>query len=167
MISPLRILGQAAGYAAFAALIGYFSASPSYTYLDPGKAQIKMSFSHAAKPKGECRRRTAEEIAALPPNMRRPFDCPRERLPVLLELVLDGTVLMRESLPPAGLSGDGPSSVYRRFAVTAGQHRLVARLRDSARAEGFDYEREAEIDLVPGQNFVVDFRAEVGGFRFM
>ena len=51
--------------------------------------------------------------------------------------------------------------------VSAGRHRLVARLRDSDRTEGFDYEHEAEIELAPGQNFVVDFRAVSGGFIFM
>ena len=57
--------------------------------------------------------------------------------------------------------------------VTKGWGALVSRadkgaerLRDSARSESFDYEREVEVDLVPGQNFVVDFRAEAGGFIF-
>jgi hypothetical protein len=167
MISPLRILGQGAAYALFAALLGYFSAAPRYTYLEPGMALIKLSFSHAAQHKGKCRRLSAKEIAALPPNMRRPFDCPRGRLPVLVELDLDGKVLSRKELPPSGLSGDGPASIYERFAVPAGSHKLVARLRDSARTEGFDYESDIQIELTPGQNFVIDFRAETGGFRFM
>lgn len=167
MTRPLAILGQALAYLLFAAVLGVFSAAPSYTYLEPDRALIKLSFSHAAQRKGECRRLTPEEIAALPPNMRRTQDCPRERLPVLVELVLDGRVVARELLPPAGLHGDGASAVYRRFPVTTGRHRLVARLRDSDRTEGFDYESAAEIELAPGQNFVVDFRSETGGFIFM
>ena len=167
MITPVRLAAQAVAYLVFAALVGYLSAAPAYVHLDPGKALIKLSFSHAAKPKGGCRRLSAEEIAALPPNMRRPLDCPRERLPVLIELVLDGQVLVRESLPPSGLARDGNSTIYRRLPVTAGGHHLVARLRDSARTEGFDYEAEADIELAPGQNFVVDFHAETGGFIFL
>ena len=66
----------------------------------------------------------------------------------------------------AGLHPDGASAVYQRFSVAAGHHRIVARLRDSARSEGFDHERAMEIDLFPGQNFVIDFRAESGGFIF-
>ncbi len=167
MTRPLAILGQALAYLLFAAVLGVFSAAPSYTHLEPDRALIKLSFSHAAQRKGECRRLTPEEIAALPPNMRRTQDCPRERLPVLVELVLDGRVVARELLPPAGLHGDGASAVYRRFPVNAGRHRLVARLRDSGRTEGFDYEGAAEVELAPGQNFVVDFRSETGGFIFM
>jgi hypothetical protein len=167
MIRPRRILGQALAYLLFAAPLGVFSAAPSYTYLEPDKALIKLSFSHAAQRKGECRRLSREEIAALPPNMRRTEDCPRERLPVVVELVLDGRVVAHDVLPPAGLRRDGASAVYRRFPVAAGRHRLLARLRDSNRAEGFDYEQAAEVELAPGQNFVVDFRAEAGGFIFM
>ena len=81
--------------------------------------------------------------------------------------MLDGRVVTRELLPPAGLHGDGASAVYRRFAVKAGRHRLVAGLRDIERTEGFDYEGAAEVELAPGQNFVVDFRSETGGFIFM
>jgi hypothetical protein len=164
VIKLLQLAAQAAAYLLFAALLGYLSVAPAYVHLDPDKALIKLSLSHAAKPKGECRRLSAEEIAALPPNMRRPLDCPRERLPVLVELVLNGQVLVRQSLPPSGLSRDGTSTIYRRLPVIAGGHHLIVRLRDSARTEGFDYEAEADIELAPGQNFVVDFHADTGGF---
>ena len=45
-------------------------------------------------------------------------------------------------------------------------YELVARLRDSARESGFDYEGTAEVELRPGENYVVDFRSELGGFLF-
>jgi hypothetical protein len=99
--------------------------------------------------------------------MRRPLDCPRERLPVVVELVADGKVLLQAALPPSGLSGDGPSQVYHRFLVEAGPHEITARLRDSDRTEGYDYERSATLELRPAQNFVIDFRADAGGFVFM
>lgn len=166
MISPLKIIGQIAAYTAFAVFIGVFSANPSYTYLGPDQAVVKLSFSHAAKRIGTCRRLTAEEIAALPANMRRTQDCPRERLPLLVELVLNDEVLTHRVLRPAGLHRDGTSAIYQSFVVPAGRHRLIARLRDSDRAQDFDYEQETVVDLVPGQNFVIDFRAESGGFVF-
>jgi len=99
--------------------------------------------------------------------MRRPSDCPRERLPLLIELELDGEPLYRDSLPASGLAGDGASTAYKKFPVAAGKHTLVARLRDSRRAAGFDYEQTAEITLNPQQNFVLDFRPELGGFLFL
>lgn len=166
MTTPLALAGQGIAYLLFALLIGYFSAAPVYVHVDPDKAVIKLSFSHAGARKEECRRLNPEEIARLAPNMRRPFDCPRERVPLLVELVMDGRVLYRASLPPSGLAGDGAASVYQRFTVESGGHKLIARLRDSRRTEGFDYEGRAEAQLDPGQNFVIDFRAETGGFVF-
>jgi hypothetical protein len=67
---------------------------------------------------------------------------------------------------PVGLSGDGPSAVYRRLPVAAGDHQLEVRLRDSARTEGFDYHHQAQVTLGPREIMVVDFRAEMGGFLF-
>jgi len=166
MTRPFPLLGQAVAYILFAAFLGVFSAAPSITYLEADQAVIKLSFSHAGDHAGPCRRLTQEEIDALPANMRRSEDCPRERLSLLVELELDGEIATRRLLPPAGLHRDGASAVYQRFQVAAGKHRIVARLRDSARSEGFDYEREVEVELAPGQNFVVDFRAESGGFIF-
>jgi hypothetical protein len=49
-----------------------------------------------------------EEIAKLPPNMRRPLDCPRGRRPIYVELDVGHQVSYRASLPPTGIAGDGP-----------------------------------------------------------
>jgi hypothetical protein len=163
----VQFVGQAIAYAAFAVAIGYFATRPAYTHLDPDKALIKLSFSHAGQRKGDCRRLTPEELAELAPNMRRPLDCPRERLPLRVELLLDGATVFQGELPPSGLAGDGASTVYRKFPVAPGQHRLTARLRDTARTEGFDYESEQDIVLEPRQVFVVDFKAALGGFIFL
>ncbi|MGB5718703.1 MAG: hypothetical protein WBN81_16600 [Gammaproteobacteria bacterium] len=162
-----QYIGQAVAYALFAMVIGYFATQPSYTYLEPGKAQIKLSFGHAGAHTTDCRRLSQEELNQLAPNMRRPLDCPRGRLPVLIELELDGELLYRGELPPSGLAGDGVSTAYQKFAVDPGQHQLVARLRDSNRSEGFDYEKASGITLSPQQNFVVDFHPSRGGFQFL
>jgi hypothetical protein len=166
MTKPLNLIGQVIAYAVFAAMLGYFSAAPAYVHRDPSMAQIKISFSHAAQRIGECRRLSPEEIAKLAPNMRRPLDCPRGRLPILIELDLDNQPLYRGVLPPTGLARDGSATIYQRFSVKPGKHHLVARLRDSKRTSGFDYESAADIELVPQQNFVIEFRAETGGFIF-
>ncbi len=166
MTKPLPLLGQAVAYILFVAFLGVFSVAPSYTYLEPNLAVITLSLSHAGDRIGPCRRLTQEEIAALPANMRRSEECPRARLPLLVELELDGEVATHRLVPPAGLHRDSASAIYQRIQVSAGKHRIVARLRDSARSEGFDYQREIEVELAPGQNFVIDFRAESGGFIF-
>ncbi|HSW52194.1 MAG TPA: hypothetical protein VLG93_03095 [Sulfuricaulis sp.] len=161
-----RYLGQAVFYGLFVAFIGYFSVAPAYVHFPSDQALIKVSFSHAGQPLEECRVRTAEELAKLPPNMRLPMQCGRERSPVTLELDLDGQPVYRAELPPRGLSRDGASTVYQRFPVPAGQYRLRARLKDSVRVPDFNYTKEADVTVVPGQVFVVDFNPRAGGFVF-
>lgn len=167
MASIFQYLGQAIAYTLFAVVLGYFATKPAYTYFPPDKAQIKLSFGHAADHETECRRLTQEELNQLAPNMRRPMDCPRGRLPVLIELELDGELLYSAELPPSGIAGDGVSTAYKTFAVEPGQHQLVARLRDSSRSEGFDHEKSSVITLSPQQNFVIDFHPSRGGFLFL
>ena len=152
------LVGQIIAFTLFAIGLGYFSNSPTYTHHDPEMAQIKLSFSHASQHKEECRRLSPEEIAALAPNMRHPMDCPRKRVPVLVEMIVDGNILLRKSYVPTGLAQDGATSAYEKVSVTPGQHNLTIRLRDSNRGEGFDYEDSINISLVPRQQFVIDFR---------
>jgi hypothetical protein len=164
MADATRYAGQAAIYLLFAVVIGYFADRPSYRHFPEGQALIKLSFSHGASPRVPCKKLTQAELNELAPNMRRATRCERERLPVEVEVDLDGQLLYRASVPPSGLAKDGPSRVYERFAVPAGRHELTARLRDTNRVEGFDYVRELEIDLNAGQSLAVDFRTETGGF---
>lgn len=166
MIKPLRLVAQIAVYGGFAALIGYFSDSPAYTYFEGDKAVIVLSFAHGANRKEACRRLSREELQKLAPNMRKPMSCKRERLPVVVKLALDGTEIFHASLPPTGLSGDGPSRAYQRFVVPAGRHTVVAQLRDTNRESGFDYASTKTIELRPAQSLAVDFRADIGGFIF-
>ncbi len=164
MIRPLPWFGQALAYAGFAVTVGVLSVAPSWSPVGEDQALIKLSFTHAGQRKVECRILRPEEIAALPPNMRRPQDCPRERLPVFVELSLDDRTLFAEMLQPSGIWQDGASNVYRRIPLPAGQHRLTARLRDSARSSGFDSERTFELDIAAGQNIVIDYQPQRGGF---
>jgi ferredoxin/coenzyme F420-reducing hydrogenase delta subunit len=158
----LRIAGQVAIYAAMAVLVGYLSVLPRHPVLAPDHTMISLSFSHAGHPKKECKPLTPEEMAQLQPNMRRPRDCPRERWPVEIELAMNGQLLFSGVEPPAGLWDDGPSTVYKRFAVPAGPAELTVRLRDSGRKQGYDFERTERVELKPGENRVIDFH-ELGG----
>lgn len=163
-MKPLRYAAQAVVVLITLGLIGYFSASPPYGRVPEESAVIKLSFAHAAVKKGGCRELSAEEIARLAPNMRRKTVCSRERLPVDIDVSLNGQPLYADRLPPTGLSGDGPSRAYERFVVAPGSHTLVLRLRDSDRTEGFDYETMHTVTLAAGQSLAIDFFE--GGFRF-
>lgn len=165
MNAPARFAVQGVLYAAFVAFVGYFANAPTYQALAPGDALVRLSFSHGAQRKEPCRKRTAEELAKLSPNMRAPLDCPRERASVIVELEMDGQLLYRIVAPPTGLARDGASTVYRRLAVKAGRHDFRARLSDNASGE-FDYVAERSIDLGAGRALLIDFNAGQGGFLF-
>jgi len=162
-VGPRAWFGQVLLYALFALAIGVFSHWPPYRHLGADEALIKLSLVHAGKPVGECRERTAEELAALPPNMRAPTVCPRERSPVTVELDIDGAPAARIEAPPSGLSGDGASAVYRRLTVRAGERSIAVRLRDDVRAEGFTHTLRRRVTLAPAQVLVIDFDAQSGG----
>lgn len=163
MTTATKWIGQALLYVAFALAIGVFSHWPAYTPLPPGQALVKVSFIHHGQRVAECRQLTPEELAKLPPNMRAPMQCGRERAPVTIELDIDGATVYRQVAPPSGLSHDGASAVYHRLQVAAGAHRIAVRLKDRAGPVPFTHTREATITLRPAQVLVIDFDAQRGG----
>ncbi len=158
-----RYAGQVLAWGAFAAFVGYFATSPAYRYLDADQGLLRLSFKHPGKIKADCRRRTPEELAKLQPQFRTELDCPRERSPVRVRVALDDEPLYDEVFPPAGLSRDGASSGYRRLPIAAGTHRLRVQFNDDVRVQGFTHERDAQVDVRPGQVVLIDFDPERGG----
>ena len=153
-------------YAAFAAAVGWFATMPPYRYADPAMASVKVSLSHAADRVEPCVQLTPEQIAELAMNMRQTEACERERLPLYVEIEIDGEIVFSLVAEPSGLWSDGPSSVYERFDVEPGAHTITARLRDTARSDGWDYEETGDVLLEPGRYFTVTFKAGTGGFTF-
>ena len=166
MPSLTQYAGQALLYAAFAAAIGTFASWPDHNQLPADSAQIKLAFNHSGARVEDCRKLTAQELSKLPSNKRKPNNCSRERVPIAIQLMIDGILLYEAVLPPSGLSSDGQARAYQKFIVSAGKHVIQARLRDSNRAEGFDYESRFEGELASRQNLAIDFKAEQGGFLF-
>jgi len=167
--SPRRLIawvGQFLLYGAFAGIIALFSGWPAYRQLDVNQALIKLSIVHEGQRVAPCRQLSAKELEALPPNMRAPSQCPRERSPLLVEVDVDGRLAQRQRARPSGLSRDGSASLYQRLPVRAGRHVVSVRLRDSARSEGFDYQGKAQVELVPGQILVVDFDSVAREIQF-
>ena len=156
---------QALLYAAFAAFVGYLSVAPAYQYADPGLAVIKLSLSHAADRVEACVKLTPQQINERAMKGEPINECERERLPLAVELDVDGTTVLSLTAVPSGLWKDGPASVYERLAFDAGAHTVAVRLRDSARETGWDYEYSEEVNLASGRYFPITFRAENGGFE--
>lgn len=164
MKRAFRIIAQGVVYCAFAVLVGYFSAAPAYRLLDDGEAQIKLSFAYGGKPVGGCRDRTAAELEALAPNMRKAQVCSRERVPLAIEFELDDKMIYKNVLPPSGLRGDGPSRMYEKFVIGAGEHKVGLRLRTTVRDEGWDYITRRIVHVDAGDNLAIDFDPVAGGF---
>jgi hypothetical protein len=166
MMRLLRLAGQFAIIAVLFAGVAWLSDRPVYRSIPEGSGVMMLTFVHGADRKAECRRLSPEEIAKLPPNMRRVQDCPRVRRPLYVEFDIDGRRVYAAALPPTGIAGDGPSRVYQRFVMPAGKYDVAVRMRDTARADGFDHERRGTVDFAPSQMFVIDFRPESGEFIF-
>lgn len=165
-MKAIRFLAQLALYAPLMAILGYFSTEPRFSAVSPDEALVRVSFIHSTQRKQACRERSAEELAKLAPNMRAALDCPRERSPLLVEIELDGKVVLRREVEPSGLRRDGNVAVYERMALPAGRHRIVARLRDRPEGE-FNYVREETLELSGGRSIIIDFNAARGGFAFL
>lgn len=166
MKRALRLAGQFLVIGALFAGVAWLSDRPVYRNIPEGSGMMMLTFVHGADRKGECRRLSPEEISRLAPNMRRVQDCPRVRRSLYVELDIDGRKIYAAALPPTGIAGDGPSRVYQRFVMPAGKYDVAVRMRDTARADGFDHERRGTVDFAPSQLFIIDFRPESGEFIF-
>ena len=164
MAKPAAIIGQIVLYGAFAALIGYYSTNPIYKQIPDDVALVKLSMSHLGG--RECRKRTADELAKLPPNMRAPLDCPRGRSDTKIVLELDEKPFYEVIMKPTGLSRDGVGTVFKRFELKAGTYKLAARMNDNLVNPGYNFVKEEQITLKPAQVLVIDFNPDQGGLFF-
>lgn len=162
----MKYLAQFLAYAIFAAIVGLLSVWPGFRLLAPDQAIVSLTISHAGQRIGECRRLTQDELNELPPNMRKPTDCPRERHPIRVELRADGAVLFQDTAPPSGLWSDGKATVYRRIQMDVGRHELFVGMNDSGGDDSFDFELISILALTPGQNLVIDFDEMQQAFVF-
>jgi len=152
-----RPAGVIATWLLLAALSLVFTTWPRFSQLGEGNAIISLTFSQAGQRLQECRKRTQEELNKLPPNMRKPTDCPRERHPVDVVFRADGETLYQRSHSPSGFWSDGQSTVYFRAEIPAGEHQLFIGMSDSGRKDGFDYSDQTLFTLTSGQHMVVEF----------
>jgi hypothetical protein len=158
MVEPRRLLFQATLYALFFVPLVFITQQPAHTTLEPGLAEFKLAIRHAGKIVGECVPLSAGNYEQLPSNMNRPETCPRERSPLELELIMDGDVLYRETVSASGLHSDGVASMYRRFSIPAGSHRLQLLMNDDIAIDGPTWQLERDIELQAAQVMVATFK---------
>jgi ferredoxin/coenzyme F420-reducing hydrogenase delta subunit len=152
--------------ALFSVLVGALSVWPKFQLLDDGMAMVSLSFSHAGQRIRECRKLTQEELNELPPNMRKPDDCPRERLPVHVVFRVGEETIYEATRRPTGLWKDGSANVYQRLQMEAGKQQLFIGMNESGATDGFDYSLSGEVELRPGDHLVVEFDQTAKTFVF-
>ncbi|MBF0194132.1 MAG: hypothetical protein HQL71_06215 [Magnetococcales bacterium] len=153
----VRYALQGAAYTVFCAIIYFLSTAPAYNYLEADQAEIKLAFKHASKRLHDCTKLTRAELKKLPPNMRKPKSCPRERAVVQVIIHLDGKMIADEKFVPPGLHQDATVFAYSKLPLPVGDHLLSVHMRDSGRSEGADYIKEEHISITPGQAVVIGF----------
>jgi len=156
----MKLFKESLAWAVFAVVVGLLSVWPRYNLVDADNAIITVTYAHAAQRVGECRILTQEELNELPPNMRKPSDCPRERHVVRFEMRSGDEVLYKDVLLPSGIWSDGKANIYQRVVVPAGRHDIFVGMNDSGGKAGFDYEIRTSLDIASGRNVVVQFNPE-------
>ncbi len=166
-LTVARRLAQLLAITALTGAVAVFAGWPPYHHLPPDQAVVKVSLRHAGALVGECRTLPAEELEKLPPNMRAPQVCPRERSPLVLELDLNGRRVVDATVAAQGLHADGRAVFYRRLKVPAGPVHVEVRMKDDVRQTDFPYRDALETTLEPGRALIVDFDADRGSFVFL
>jgi len=164
MPSPKRLILQVLNYTVFMALIWYFSFSPPYVRLTPEQSMITLALSHAGKPVEECRKKTPEELAKLPPNMRVLEECPRERSPVKIQVMLDDETVIDKNVSPPGLYKDQGVDIYHSVKVPIGEHRLEIRMNDNVRVDGPTHHFQQSVSLDAAELLVIQFNSAANQF---
>ena len=165
MTTAIWMLGRFAALALIFMGVVALSNWPSRRSLPEGVGVLTLSFSHGADRKAACRKATAEELAALPANMRRPDICPRERPAIRIEFDIDSKRAFEADVPPSGIAGDGPSRVHQRFLLVVGRYEVAIRMRDRPDGE-FAWQATHSVEIGSADHRVIDFRPEAGGFVF-
>lgn len=158
MIKPSQYIAQAFLYALLFVPLAYLTHSPTLQHLPEGMAELKLAVRHAGKIIGECTTLSNLEYANLPANMKRPEVCPRERSPLQIKLLLDDEIIYHATAPASGLHSDGVSSMYQRFNVPIGAHRLKLFMNDDVAVDGHTWELQQDIELLPAQVIVASFK---------
>jgi len=86
---------------------------------------LRLGWRLAGQVRQRCRDLTSEELAARPVHMRRPRECVTEPLTYDLTATVDGRIIARNRVRPAGLRGDRPLSVEEEFDIRPGPHAVT------------------------------------------
>ena len=103
---------------------------------DADHAVLRLGWRLAGQVHERCRDLTPEELSARPVHMRQARECVRTALAYDLTTSVDGQVIARKHVRPAGLRADRPLSVEEEFAVHPGEHALNVTFRPETPESG-------------------------------
>jgi hypothetical protein len=124
MTATARGICGVLGGAAVLGLLRLASFVPYTAERDVG-AIVRLAWRARGERVRDCRRRTPEELAKLPPHMRQEEVCEGRLLPYRLVLTLDGAPTVDRLIHGAGAREDRPLYVYEDVAVPPGAHRIA------------------------------------------
>ena len=91
------------------------------------EATIRLSWRAVGERIEECRVPSEEELAALPPHMRRKEICEGKLAPFQLDVSIDGRPVHSAKIYASGARQDRPTYVFQEFRVSPGRHELKVR----------------------------------------
>ncbi len=97
-------------------------------------AIIRLSWRAVSERIEECRIPSEEELAALPPHMRRTEICEGRLAPFQLDVSIDGRSVHSGQIRASGARQDRPTYVFQEFRVSPGRHELKVRFAIDAKS---------------------------------
>ena len=125
----MSLFNRAAGIVCgVALLIALVSASrASLTVHDTDDAVLRLAWSARPERIEDCRPRSAEELAALPPHMRQPLVCEGVAAQYRLTVRRDGAILVDQVVRGGGLRHDRRLYVFHEIALPPGERAIDVR----------------------------------------
>lgn len=112
----------------------YFLSDLSYSYYPTEAGVLKIAFKHSGarvadceeadliKKEGERYRQQLKDTKQVKMSIEKLAKCPRERHPVMVELFIDGKLVLDKAYAPTGLKSDMASYIYDEFPLSPGEH---------------------------------------------
>lgn len=125
-----RLAGAMGVLVAAVALVGLRMGSlVSLPTAAAGESVLRLSWSARPERIEECRRRSDEEVEALPQHMRLRWECEGRFARYLLIVSVDGNVVASDTVRGSGLRSDRPMHLFREFGLVPGERHLEVMLR--------------------------------------
>jgi hypothetical protein len=85
---------------------------------------LRLAWQYKSQPVERCRTATPEELAKLPPHMRRTTICERGLRPYVLEVSVDGGAARVDTVRARGARADRPLGVFAQVPLAPGAHAI-------------------------------------------